>query len=145
MSTGEVFLGIIAVAVSVMALIQVAAILAGVRLARRVDDVARQLETDIKPLLTHLTEMASEAARSASLAANQIERIDRLFGDVTRRAEQTLTTAQRFIGGPAREWMAVVAGIRAAVGALKGLRESARRRSAARRVAVDDDESLFIG
>src|SRR5688572_21877813 len=107
MSTGEVFLGIIAVAVGVMTLIQVAAIVAGVRLARRVDEMARQFESDIKPLLHHLTEMASEAARAASLATTQVERLDRLFGDLSRRAEHTLASAQQFLGRPAREGLAV--------------------------------------
>jgi hypothetical protein len=145
MSTGEVFLGIIAVAVSVMALIQVGAIVAGVRLVRRVDEMARQLEVEIKPLLTHLTAMSSEAARAATLAASQVERLDQLFENATRRAEQTLSVAQQFIGGPAREGMAVVSGVRAAFSALRGLRESSRRRSAARGTTVEDDESLFIG
>lgn len=145
MTTGEVFLGIIAVAVAVMALIQVAAIVAGVRLARRVDDVARQLELDIKPLLTNLTAMSSEAARTAALAAAQVERLDSLFENVIRRADQTLTSAHRFLDGPAREGMAVISGVRAAFSALKGLRESSRRRSAVRGAAIDEDESLFIG
>ncbi|MCA1585748.1 MAG: hypothetical protein LC791_13600 [Acidobacteria bacterium] len=110
-----------------------------------VDGLARQLETDIKPLLAHLSGMASEAARAAALATAQVERLDRLFGDLTRRAEQTFAAAQQFMGGPAREGVAVVAGIRAAFAALKSLRESARRRSAVRGVTVEDDESLFIG
>lgn len=145
MTTGEVFLGIIAVAVAVMALIQVAAIVAGVRLARRVDEVARQVEVDIKPMLTNLTTMSSEAARTASLAATQVERLDELFENMIRRADQTLASAHRLIDGPAREGMAVVSGVRAAFSALKGLREASRRRSAVRGAAVEDDESLFIG
>lgn len=146
MTTGEVFLGIIAVAVAMMALIQIGAIVAGVRLARRVDDVARQLEVDIKPLLTNLTAMSSEAARTAALAATQVERLDRLFENAIHRADQTLASAHRLIDGPAREGVAVVSGIRAAFSALQAIRESSRRRSAVRRAAaVEDDESLFIG
>ena len=49
--TGELFLGIIAFAVMIMALIQVGAIFAGMRLAKRVDQLATQLDQDIKPLL----------------------------------------------------------------------------------------------
>ena len=52
--TGELFLGIIAFAVLVMALIQVGAIFAGIRLARRVDQIATQLETEIKPLIAEI-------------------------------------------------------------------------------------------
>lgn len=145
MSTGEVFLGIIAAAVSVMALIQIGAVVAGVRLARRVDDMARQLELEIKPLLTHVTTMSSEAARAATLAASQVERIDQLLGRVTERAEQTFVAAQQFISGPARNSVAIITGVRAAVSAFKGLSESSRRRSAVRGAPNEDDESLFIG
>jgi hypothetical protein len=145
MSTGEILLAVIAVAVSVMALIQVGAIIAGVRLARRVDQITRRVETEIEPVIAHLTAMSSEAARAAALAANQVERLDRLVGNLGQRAEQTLSGAQRLLAGPARNGLAVVAGVKAAVSALKGLREVARRRSAVRGVSADDDESLFIG
>ncbi len=145
MSTGEILLAVIAVAVSAMALIQVGAIVAGLRLARRVDQMARHIESDVKPLIAHLTAMSSEASRAASLAAAQVERIDRVFGDLNRRADQTLASARRLVSGPARDGMAVVAGVKAAVAALRGLREAARRRSAVRGVSVEDDESLFIG
>jgi hypothetical protein len=145
MSTGEILLAVIAAAVSVMALIQAVAIVAGMRLARKVDEIGREIDSEIKPLIAHLTAMSSEAARAASLAAGQVELVDTLFRDLTRRVEQTLAGGQRLLAGPARDGMAVVAGIKAAVSALKGLREAARRRSAARGVSADDDESLFIG
>src|SRR5262249_4167503 len=76
--TGELFLGIIAFAVVIMALVQVGAIMAGFRLAKRVDQIAKQLDEDIKPLLANLTAMSEEAARAASLAARQVERVDQV-------------------------------------------------------------------
>ena len=81
-STGELFLGIIAFAVVVMAAIQVAAIFAGIRLARRVDELATQMDQEIKPLLANLSALSSEAARAAALAAKQAERFDKVFGEV---------------------------------------------------------------
>ena len=80
-SAGDLFLGVIAVSVFVMALIQVSAILAGFRLAKRVEHVSQQIEQEIKPLLANLSTVAAEAARSAELASRQVERVDRLFGD----------------------------------------------------------------
>ena len=77
--TGELFLGIIAFAVLLMALIQLGAIYAGIRLARRVDQLASQLDQDIKPLLANLTALTNEAARTAALAAKQVERFDQVF------------------------------------------------------------------
>lgn len=142
--TGEVFLGIIAFAVLVMAFVQVGAIVAGFRLAKRVDQIARQLDEDIKPLLANLTAMSAEAARAAALAARQVERLDRVFGDMAERVDETLAAAQAFVTGPARQGMAIVHGFRAMFEAFRGFRESSRRRQALRDT-VDDEESLFIG
>ncbi|OFW45566.1 MAG: hypothetical protein A3J29_15105 [Acidobacteria bacterium RIFCSPLOWO2_12_FULL_67_14b] len=142
--TGELLLGVIAFAVLVMALIQVAAIVAGIRLARRVDQIATQLDQDVRPLIVNLTALSSEAARTAALAAKQVERVDQVFGELTQRVDQTLAVAQAFVTGPARQGIAVVAGVKAVIDAFRGIRESSRRRQASR-PAVDDEESLFIG
>ena len=83
--TAEVFLGIIAVAVAVMAIVQVGAIVAGLRVARRVEQLAHDMETSVKPLLANLTAMSAEASRAATVAAAQVQRIDRLFTDLAAR------------------------------------------------------------
>ena len=142
--TGELFLGIIAFAVLVMALIQVGAIFAGIRLAKRVDQLATQLDQEIKPLIANLTALSSEAARAAALAAKQAERLDRVFGEMVQRVDETLAAAQEFVTGPARQGMAIMAGVKAVIDAFRGLREASRRRTASR-PAVDEEESLFIG
>lgn len=142
--TGELFLGVIAFAVLLMALIQVAAIVAGIRLARRVDQLATQLERDVKPLLANLTAVTTEAARTAALAARQVERFDQVFAELTERVDQTLAVAQSFVIGPAKQGMAIFAGISALIDSFRGLREASRRRQASRPV-VDEEESLFIG
>ena len=142
--TAELFLGIIAFAVVVMAAIQVAAIFAGIRLARRVDELATQLDQEIKPLIANLSALSSEAARAASLAAKQAERLDRVFGEMVERVDKTLAVAQEFVTGPARQGMAIMAGVKALIDSFRGLREASRRRDASRS-AIDDEESLFIG
>jgi hypothetical protein len=144
--TAEILLGVIALAVAVMAIVQVGAIVAGLRLARRVEQLATDLETGVKPLLANLTAVTAEASKAASAAAVQVERFDRLVRDLTIRVDQTLTTAQQFVKGPAREGMAIVAGVRAALSAFQALREASRRRTAARSVMMEEEEeSLFIG
>ncbi len=142
--TGEFLLGIIAFAVLVMALIQVAAIVAGIRLAKRVDRLTTQLDQEIKPLIANLNALSSEAARAAALAAKQAERLDRVFGEMVERVDGTLAAAQEFVTGPARQGMAIMAGVKAVFDAFRGMRETSRRRTATR-PAVDDEESLFIG
>ncbi len=144
---GELFLGIIAVSVLIMAAIQVGAIIAGIKLARRVDHLTRQVEQEIRPLITNLTAVTSEAARTASMASQQVERVDRMFGEMAGRLDDTLATAQQFVQGPARQGLAVLSGVQAAFSAFRGIREASRRRRDMRpaRDAADEDESLFIG
>lgn len=139
----ELFLGVIALSVLVMAAIQVGALMAGLRLARRVEQLSRQVDQDIKPLIANLTSLTAEAARSAELASRQVERVDRLFSDITLRVDQTLAVAQQFVQGPARNGMALLSGVQAAVSAFKGIREASRRR---RKTSPGvEDDSLFIG
>ncbi len=143
-ATGEFLLGIIALSVLVMAVVQIGAIFAGIRLAKRVDQLAVQLDQEIKPLVANLTALSSEAARAATLAAKQAERLDRVFGELVYRVDETLAAAQEFVTGPARQGMAIMAGAKAVIDAFQGLREASRRRSAPR-PSVDEEESLFIG
>jgi voltage-gated potassium channel Kch len=145
--TSELLLGVIAVAVAVMAIIQVSAVIAGMRVARRVEHIATELEAGIKPLLAKLTSLSTEATKAATLAASQVERVDKVFGELTTGVEQTLASAQRLMAGPAREGIAIVAGVRAAVSAFQGLRENSRRRGGASRTPAgeEEEESLFIG
>jgi hypothetical protein len=144
--TAELLIGVIAVAVAVLAVVQVWAIVAGLRVARRVERLMIELETGVKPLLDNLNTLSAEASRVATAAAGNVERFDRLFGEMMLRFERTLDAAHRLVTGPARDGMAVVAGVRAAVTALQGMREASRRRSASRaRPITDEEESLFIG
>ena len=137
----DLFLGIIALAVTVMAAIQVGAIIVAARLAKRVDRLAAQLEQDIKPVFQNLQTLTSEAARAAALAAIQVERADKVFSELSQRVDQTLLTLQSRVVAPAREGFAVLAGIRAALAAFRDLREGGRRRPA----AVEEEDALFIG
>lgn len=143
---GELWLAVIAIAVAVMAIVQVGAIIAGLRVARRVEHMAAELESGIKPLISNLTTLSAEATKAAGIASAQVERFDKLFSELTTRMEQTLTAAQQLMTGPAREGMAIVSGVRAAMSAFQTLRESSRRRRASRpATAEEEEESLFIG
>ena len=137
----ELFLGIIAVAVLVMAAIQVAAVVLAARTARRVDRLADRLEQDLRPIVTNLQTMTSEAARASALAVAQLERADRLFSDLGTRVEQILVAVQDTLIAPAREGFAWLAGLKAALSAFRELQKSAP----ASAPVVDEDDALFIG
>ena len=136
----DLFLGIIAVAVLVMAVIQVAAGVFAMSAARRIGQVADRIEKDLRPVVTNLQAMTSEAARASRLAAAQMERADRMFADVSRRAEHLLTAIPSLLG-PAGKGFAFLSGIKAALAAIQELRRASRRG----RAHADEEDALFIG
>jgi hypothetical protein len=137
----DVFLGVIAAAVLVMAVVQVAVVVMAARAAKSINRLTTQLEQDIRPLLVNLQAMTSEAARATAIAAAQVERVDRLFTDMSARLDQTLNSVQHAVVGATRggAWMA---GIKAAFSALRDLRSAPRRR---RPASVEEEDALFIG
>ena len=136
----NVWLGIIAVAVLVMAVIQVAAIVFAMSAARRIGQVADRLERNLNPVVSNLQTITSEAARMTTLAAAQVERADRMFADLSRRAEQVMAAVPTLLG-PAGKGLAFLNGIKAAIAAIHELRRSSRRGAA----HPDDEDALFIG
>jgi hypothetical protein len=136
----NVFLGIIAVAVLVMAIIQVAAIIFAMSAARRIGEVADRLEQDLRPVMSNLQAITAEAARATTLAAAQMERADRMFTDLSRRAEQMMAAVPSLLG-PAGKGLAFLNGIKAALAAIQELRRSSRRGAA----HPDEEDALFIG
>jgi hypothetical protein len=136
----NVWLGIIAVAVLVMAVIQVAAIVFAMAAARRIGQVADRLEQNLNPVVSNLQTITSEAARMTTLAAAQVERADRMFADLSRRAEQVMAAVPTLLG-PAGKGFAFLNGIKAALAAIHELRRSSRRGA----THPDDEDALFIG
>ena len=136
----DVFLGVIAVATLAIAVAQIAVIVVAGRAARRLAQLAEQFERDVKPLFGHLNAIGNDAARAASLAAAQVERVDRLFNDVTVRFEQTLNAVQDTVIGPVREGRALLSAFRAAMQAIRDLRQNGR----ARQGRAEDEDALFI-
>jgi hypothetical protein len=135
-----IFLGIIAAATLVMALIQVGAIIALVRLAGQVRQLMAAVQVDLRPLIARATAIADEAAKTATLATAQAQKIDALVTELTRRVDETSAVVQDAIITPAREGLAIVAAIKAGLSALRGLRDFRGRPG-----SVDDEDALFIG
>ncbi len=142
------FLAIIAVATLVMALIQVGAVIAILRVAKQTQEVItsvqreiRPLIADVKPLIVKANEIAQEASRTVSLATVQAQKVDKLMTDLVRRVDDTTALVQQAIVTPARQGMAVVAAVKAALGVFRGLGDFRGR--AAR--PGDEEDPLFIG
>jgi hypothetical protein len=136
----EVSLGVIALATLTMAFVQVSVIVYGWILARRISRLVGQIEQEMKPLADSLNAMARDAARATALAASQVERVDKLFTELTTKIEHTASTIQKSIVSPLREGAAVMTGIRAAI---EVFRDLARSRPA--RGRSEEEDTLFIG
>ena len=147
MSQSELFLGVIAVATLVMALIQVGALVAILRVARMAQQTIADVHRDVRPLIeqatvvaTKATAIADEASRTATIATIQAEKIDRLLTDLAVRVDQTAGVVQQAIITPAREGLAIVAALKAVLGALRSPHEGPRHGRTA-----DEEDPLFIG
>jgi hypothetical protein len=140
-SWNELFLGLIALATLVMALIQVGAIVAALRVARQAQATLDSVQQEIRPLIARATAVVDEASRTAALATAQAQKVDRLLTDLSRRVEETAFVVQDAIVRPARQGFAIVAAMRAVVGALRGLDHMRPRHGR----SADEEDPLFIG
>lgn len=139
-TTAVVLLGVIAAATLIMAFIQVALIVVGLRLARQVQELGVRIEQDIRPLVANATVVASNAARASELALAQVERADRAFGDMLRRVDDASRLVRGAIFAPAREGRAILAAVSAAFGVV---RDAQRIRTGIE--GTEEEDPLFIG
>lgn len=135
------FLGVIAAATLVMALIQVGLGIAALRLAKQAREAVASVQRDVRPLLARANTIAEDASRTMSLATAQAQKVDTLVTDLSRRVEETSAIVQQAIVTPAREGLALLAGIRAALGVFRGLGDFRGRPGR----PGEEDDALFIG
>jgi hypothetical protein len=136
----DVFLGVIAVATLAIAIAQIGVMVVAGLLAKRVGRLAEQIDRDLKPLFAHLNAIGRDASRTAALASAQMERAVVLCADIVGRVELVLDNIQSALGTPAREGRALLSGFRAAIQAIRELRQDGRTRQ--RR--SEDEDALFI-
>ncbi len=135
--SAEIFLGVIAAATLLMAIVQVGVIVVAGLLARRMIRLVDQVERELAPLFANVNAIGRDASRATALAVAQVERVDRLVGDLAARVERAVASVPPMIGRPAREGRAMMAALRAIVGALRDARRGRQRRG-------DDEDAMFI-
>jgi hypothetical protein len=136
----DVFLGVIAVAVAIMAIVQLGAIVFALKAARRVDEAVTRLERDVQPIVANLQSLSANAAQASGIAAAQAERATEMIVSLAKRVDDTAAVVQSSIVGPAREGYAIFQGVLAA---LATLRQGPPPRK--RPPTTDDEDALFIG
>ena len=140
------FLGAIATATVVMALVQVGIIVYGARLARRVDRMAEVIELELKPALDQVNAIGGDVSRATSLAVAQVERADELFARVAERVDRITVVTQDAMIEPFRQGSALLEGLRVALSILRGTPTSSSGPLAdGVKPVADDEEALFIG
>jgi hypothetical protein len=132
----DIFLGVIAFATLVMAIVLVGVLVAAGRLALRLGRLLDQIERELRPIFGHLSEISRDASRAAALATAQVERVDDLFADVAFRVDERLQSVFEALAAPAREGRAVLSGLAAALRAMRDVR--------GRRSRSEDEDALFI-
>lgn len=137
----DLFLGVIAAATLVMALVQVGAVIAALRLSRQAQQAIQSVHQEVKPLIARAQSIAEEASRTVALATVQAQKVDRLITDLSQRVDETATVLQEAIITPAREGLAIVAAVKATLTALRGARELGTRNGR----HAEEEDPLFIG
>jgi hypothetical protein len=145
---GVFFLGVIALASTVQGAFLIALMVFGRRLARRIDALQARIDRDITPSLDNLGRVSRAAAEIADLAALQARRVDLLLADTVEKIEETTATVQQLVLRPLRplaSLLAFVKGLQRGVDVYLKLDEKRQRPGPPRRrLAVEDDEHLFI-
>ena len=137
----DLFLGVIAAATLIMALVQVGAVIAALRLTRQAQQAIQSIHQEVKPLVARAQSIAEEASRTVALATAQAQKVDRLITDLSQRVDETATVLQDAIITPAREGLAIVAAVKATLTALRGMREQRTRNGR----HAEEEDPLFIG
>jgi hypothetical protein len=86
---------------------------------------------EIRPLIASANGIAEEASRAATLATAQVHKVDRLVSDLTARVDETSALVQQAIITPAREGLAIMAAVRATLGAIRAGADWRRRTTGA--------------
>ena len=116
----DTFLGVIAAATLVMALVQIGLLIAGLMAVKRLNEVLVRVEDTAKPLLAHVDELVVDATESLAAARVQLDRVERQALHVLARTDQAVNRVQTYLVAPAREGIALAAGARALFGAFGG-------------------------
>src|SRR5262249_44967009 len=123
-----VWLGVMAVSLAIMAVLQCAVAFAVIKAARETAQSLREFQRDMKPLLDKAHRIADDAARTPGIAASQAQRRDEVVRATTDRVDETLGLVHGVINGPLRHGSIVVAIARAVMAMWDGRKERRRHR-----------------
>ena len=140
--SSTVFLGIMALSLAVMALVQVWLIVTGLRVAQKLGMAIDDIRRELRPLMDKVNRIADDAGRATSLARQQVERVDEFMATATGRINDTLGILQGVVSGPVRQGAVVMSVVRAAMAVF---RQWQTRPGARGPRDPDEDDAWFVG
>jgi hypothetical protein len=145
-SLGLVFLGVIAFASLVQGVFLVGLAFGGLRMARRMGEIQKSVETEIRPAIADVSRLTRNLASVSQLATQQAQRLETVVAHTVSRVDEARTQVRDAVGRPLdslRDVTAILKGFKRGLDVyqrLGGL--AAQRQGATRRYA--EDEHLFI-
>jgi uncharacterized protein YoxC len=133
-----VSLATIAVMMIVMTVTQVAVLLRIARLAQQAANATEELRRELHPLLAKAHRIADDAARATSLAAGQVERLDRLITTTADRVDDMMQTIHSAVVEPLKHGSFVGTVLRAVLAVF------AKRRGPGQ-PSREDEDGMFVG
>lgn len=100
-SIGHLLLGVIAAASLVQAIVLVALLVAGARLARSTRERIDKLEQELRPQFARLGQVADGIAVMSDRAQRQFADVESAIGDATDRVRRTGEVMERVVRRPA--------------------------------------------
>lgn len=145
-SLALVFLGVIALSSLVQGAFLVFLGMSGLKLARRVGEIQKGVETEIRPALDNLHKVTENLAAVSEIATEQAQRVELMVSETVARVEGAREHVARAVARPLdsfRDVGAILKGLRRGfdvyqrLGGLQPKSQGASRR-------YGDDEHLFI-
>jgi hypothetical protein len=115
----DVYLGTIAAATVLMALVQIGVLVAGIIAVKRLREALVRFEDSARPMLAHVDDLVVDATESIAAVRAQLDRVERQAVHVLTRTDEAVQQVRRYLVAPAREGIALAAGARALVGGLR--------------------------
>jgi hypothetical protein len=142
-----IFLGVIALSSVVQAAFLIGVALEGKKLGRRLDEIERRFESDVRPVLQNLTRLSHNLAEASEVVTTQARRVDHFMEDTVLKLEEATSALHHMMMKPVGTLLDITALLK---GFRKGLEiyrrlgglENSEGRGGVRK--YPDDEHLFI-
>ena len=145
-SLGLVFLGVIAFASLVQGAFLVGLALGWLRLARRLGEIQKTVESELRPAIDDVSRLARNLASVSEIATEQAERLESVVAHTVTRVEGARSQVLEAVGRPLdsfRDVGAILKAFRRGLEVYQRLGGLAAQRQGATRRYVED-EHLFI-